>query len=259
MDARIAVAEASWPSHEHDVTMTTLPDYFLRRAAAADDLEAEATEWRRLYLENDVVHLQLLKQHHYHPYNEVAQARVPLAGCQKSDRPKLCKSDFPRTQWLCSEATVLCPCKLHLYGMPVSGRKNRLGALHGPCGHEWLNGCAPAMLAGLRGANCDVQVPYRSTTICLSNLRRHPDSTRTPPDFTRGAKGTRRTNGLLCRLLLQESAYGTRRNQGISERTWTATCSTRWELFGRCRQATCKPISERCIPKRCCARAGRML
>ena len=166
MDARIAVAEASWPSHEHDVTMTTLPDYFLRRAAAADDLEAEATEWRRLYLENDVVHLQLLKQHHYHPYNEVAQARVPLAGCQKSDRPKLCKSDFPRTQWLCSEATVLCPCKLHLYGMPVSGRKNRLGALHGPCGHEWLNGCAPAMLAGLRGANCDVQVPYRLPYAC---------------------------------------------------------------------------------------------
>ena len=91
---RIAAAEASWPSHEHDVTMTQLPDYLLRRAAAADDLEAEATEWRRQYLENDVVQLQLLKQHHYHPYNEVTQERVPLAGCQKSDRPGLCKSDF---------------------------------------------------------------------------------------------------------------------------------------------------------------------
>ena len=54
MGARIAAAEASWPSHEHDVTMTQLPDYLLRRAAAADDLEAEATEWRRQYLENDV-------------------------------------------------------------------------------------------------------------------------------------------------------------------------------------------------------------
>ena len=51
----IAAAEASWPSHEHDVTMTQLPGYLLRRAAAADDLEAEATEWRRQYLENDVV------------------------------------------------------------------------------------------------------------------------------------------------------------------------------------------------------------
>ena len=166
MDARIAAAEASWPSHEHDVTMTQLPDYLLRRAAAADDLEAEATEWRRQYLENDVVQLQLLKQHHYHPYNEVTQERVPLAGCQKSDRPGLCKSDFPRTQWLCSEATVLCPCKLQLHGMPVGGRKNRLGALHGPCGHEWLNGCAPAMLAGLHGANCDVQIPYRLPYAC---------------------------------------------------------------------------------------------
>ena len=166
MDVRIADAEASWPSHEHDITMTALPDYLLRRAAAADDLEAEATEWQKQYLENDVVQLQLLKQHHYHPYNEVTQARVPLAGCQKSDRPGLCKSDFPRTQWLCSEATVLCPCKLQLYGMPVRGRKNRLGALHGPYGHQWLNGCAPAMLAGLRGANCDVQVPYRLPYAC---------------------------------------------------------------------------------------------
>ena len=50
--------------------------------------------------------------------------------------------------------------------MPVGGRKNRLGALHGPCGHEWLNGCAPAMLAGLRGANCDVQIPYRLPYAC---------------------------------------------------------------------------------------------
>ena len=39
----------------------------------------------------------------------------------------------------------------------------------------------------------------------------------------------------------------------------TAICSTRLEIFRRCRQATCKPISEWCIPKRCCARAGRML
>ena len=61
---------------------------------------------------------------------------------------------------------LLCPCKLKTYGMPSGGRKNRLGALHGPCGHEWLNGCAPAMLAGLCGANCDVQVPYRLPYSC---------------------------------------------------------------------------------------------
>ena len=166
MERRIAAAEASWPTHELDVTMTTVPKYQLRRATETDNVQNEAADWRRRYMAEDVVQLQLLKQHHYHPYNETTQGRVPLAGCQKSDRPGLCKSDFPRTQWLCAQPTVLCPCKLKTYGMPSGGRKNRLGALHGPCGHEWLNGCAPAMLAGLRGANCDVQVPYRLPYSC---------------------------------------------------------------------------------------------
>ena len=166
MERRIAAAEASWPTHELDVTMTTIPTYQLRRATETDNTQNEAADWRKRYMAEDVVQLQLLKQHHYHPYNETSQGRVPLAGCQKSDRPGLCKSDFPRTQWLCAQPTVLCPCKLKTYGMPSGGRKNRLGALHGPCGHEWLNGCAPAMLAGLRGANCDVQVPYRLPYSC---------------------------------------------------------------------------------------------
>ena len=165
MERRIHAAEASWPDHEEDVAMTAIPQYQLQRARA-QDVEAEAAEWRRIYMEEDVVALQLVKQHHYHPYSEAAQSRVPLSGCQKSDRPGVCKSDFPRTQWLCPDATVLCPCKLKSFGMPLSGRKNRLGALHGPCGNEWLNGCAPAMLAGLRGANCDVQVPYRLPYAC---------------------------------------------------------------------------------------------
>ena len=166
MEGRIAAAEASWPTHELDVTMTTVPTYQLRRATETDNAQNEAADWRRRYMAEDIVQLQLLKQHHYHPYNETSQGRVPLAGCQKSDRPGQCKSDFPRTQWLCAQPTVLCPCKLKTYGMPSGGRKNRLGALHGPCGHEWLNGCAPAMLAGLRGANCDVQVPYRLPYSC---------------------------------------------------------------------------------------------
>ena len=166
MERRITAAEASWPTHELDVSMTTVPTYQLQRATETDNAQNEAADWRRRYMAEDVVQLQLLKQHHYHPYNETTQGRVPLAGCQKSDRPGLCKSDFPRTQWLCAQPTVLCPCKLKTYGMPSGGRKNRLGALHGPCGHEWLNGCAPAMLAGLRGANCDVQVPYRLPYSC---------------------------------------------------------------------------------------------
>lgn len=63
--------------------------------------------------------------------------------------------------------------------MPGSGRKNRLGSLHGPCGNEWLNGCAPAMLAGLRGANCDVQVPYRLPYACdICGTRLEPEARR---------------------------------------------------------------------------------
>ncbi|CAK9052298.1 unnamed protein product [Durusdinium trenchii] len=165
IQTRIEAAEKSWPEHEYDRVMTAPAAYQLRRANG-HNLDAEASEWKRTYLEEDVVALQLLKQHHYHPYSESAQARVPLAGCQKSDRPGLCKSEFPRTQWLCNHTTVLCPCKLKTYGMPSTGRKNRLGSLHGPCNNEWLNGCAPAMLAGLRGANCDVQVPYRLPYSC---------------------------------------------------------------------------------------------
>ena len=50
--------------------------------------------------------------------------------------------------------------------MPATGRKNRLGSLHGPYTHEWLNPCHPAMLAALRGCNVDVQVPYRLPFRC---------------------------------------------------------------------------------------------
>ena len=85
------------------MTMTTIPTYQLRRATEADNAQNEAADWRRRCMAEDVVQLQLLKQHHYHPYNETSQGRVPLAGCQKSDRPGLCKSDFPRTQWLCAQ------------------------------------------------------------------------------------------------------------------------------------------------------------
>ena len=120
---------------------------------------------------------------------------------------------------------------------------------------EWL--CASHVS---RAARRELWCPSPiSITLCMSNLWGHPYNARTPRDVPCGAKGTRRTDGILCRLLLQESAYGTRRNQGISERTRTVTCSTRREIFGRCGQATCKPISEWCISKRCCARAGRML
>ena len=66
MEAGIAAAEATWPEHEMDTCMTSRPDYQRRSATTAQDTE-EALQWQREYLEEDVVKLQYLKQHHYHP------------------------------------------------------------------------------------------------------------------------------------------------------------------------------------------------
>ena len=54
--------------------------------------------------------------------------------------------------------------------MPASGRRNKMGSIHGPMNDEWLNGTHPAMLAAHR-FNSDVQLPYRlpiceATTTC---------------------------------------------------------------------------------------------
>ena len=162
----IDAAEHTWPEHAMDSTMTACPEYLRARAPTRDVSEAE--QWARAYLEHDVVALQYLKQHHYHPIDPETGERKPLRGCEKKDRPGVCKSDFPRAAWLCDEAVVLCPCELRKHGFPDHGRKNRLGALFGPCAHPWLNACHPALLAAARGANVDVQVPYRLPFACAT-------------------------------------------------------------------------------------------
>lgn len=167
IEAGIARAEGTWPEHAADATMTAYPHYQRARATKPRD-KTEAEEWEKQYLQTDVVALQYLKQHHYHPIDPKTGERKPLSGCQKKDRPGECKSDFPRVGWLCATAAVLCPCALARHGFADSGRKNRLGALFGPCGHCWLNGCHPALLAALRGGNVDVQVPYRLPFSCAT-------------------------------------------------------------------------------------------
>ena len=160
-------AESTWPEHAEDAHMTTIPGYQQRRAQGARDL-TEAEQWGQDYLEHDVVKLQYLKQHHYHPLNVETGERMPLRGCQKKENMGVCKSDFPRDQWLADRAKVLCPCQLQSHGFSLTGRKNRLGALHGPYGHPYLNPCHPALLAGMRGGNNDVQVPYRLPYACAT-------------------------------------------------------------------------------------------
>ena len=166
-EAKIARAEETWPEHREELRMVSCPTYQNRRACESD-LEAteEAQTWAMEYLREDVAKLQFLKQHHYHPFSPDSGERVPLHGCQKADRAGECKSEYPRKAWLTETGLVLCPCKAAAHGMATHGRKNRIGSLHGPYGNEWLNYCHPAMLAALRGANVDVQLPYRLPFDC---------------------------------------------------------------------------------------------
>ena len=165
MAAGIAAAEETWPEHASAGVLIRCPAYQQFRALKPACAE-EAAKWQKMYLEDDVVQLQYLKQHHYHPVNAESGERMPLRGCQKQEKKGVCKSDFPRQGWLCSDAKVLCPCQLQRHGFPLQGRRNRLGALHGPYGHPYLNPCHPAVLASMRGGNNDVQVPYRLPYDC---------------------------------------------------------------------------------------------
>ena len=45
-------------------------------------------------------------------------------------------------------------------GLPIRGRRSKLGSLHGPMNNESINGTHPAMLA-MQRCNSDVQIPYR--------------------------------------------------------------------------------------------------
>ena len=165
----IAQAEAAWPEYQMGTAMTAFPEYLGARrkhGGTADEEKQEAEDWARRYLCEDVVQLQYMKQHHYHKLNAETGERMPLRGCQRADKPGECKSDYPRTAWVSDESVVLCPCELQKKGLDQHGRKNRLCSLHGPYGHEYLNGCHPALLAGIRGGNVDVQVPYRLPYAC---------------------------------------------------------------------------------------------
>ena len=132
--------EASWPEHKNEQSMIERPMYQRLPAVCADSGDAaEAMSWAMEYLKDDVARLQFLKQHHYHPINAETGERMPLHGCQKGDKAGVCKSDFPRQAWRTERGMVLCPCQAEAHGMASQGRKNRIGALHGPYGNEWLS------------------------------------------------------------------------------------------------------------------------
>ena len=157
----------AWPDYQEDATMVTRPQCLVKRRVDPEDAEEEGNAWTQRYLQLDVLALQLRKQHHVHKRDSVTGDMKPLTGCRRKDKPALCKADFPRTTWITQSAHVLCPCTLTAFGMPQSGRKNRIGAMHGPYGHVWLNMTHPALLAGFR-CNSDVQLPYRLPILCAT-------------------------------------------------------------------------------------------
>ena len=161
LETRLESAEKAWPEYETDTTLTAAPQY--RRGnidKAGDDHIDEARRWKNSYIDSDVQKLQERRQHHVHIYNAETGEREPLPACRRKDNPGKCKSDYPRDMWLIDHAVVLCQGLLTLMGLPCSGRRTKIGALHGPMGHSYLNGTHPALLSAQR-CNSDVQLPYR--------------------------------------------------------------------------------------------------
>lgn len=105
-----------------------------------------------------------MKQYRARIANPAAGEREPLAACRRKDNPKLRKADVPRMRWLTEKAVVLCRGLLRKMGLPLTGRRNRLGSLHGPMNHESINGTHPALLVA-QPCNSDVQLPYRFPVI----------------------------------------------------------------------------------------------
>ena len=195
VNTKLAEAESEWPEYKSNTMLTAVRRYTVKTdhdltektfaTAGAASLKAFATEgaaWLRAYLHQDVEELQRLKQHHVHMVNEKTNEREPLAACRRKDNPKECKADFPRLSWLVDIPVILCEGLLKQMGLPVKGRRSKLGSMHGPMNNESINATHPAMLATQR-CNSDVQIPYRfpidqcvhccHREACIKNNDRH--------------------------------------------------------------------------------------
>ena len=167
-EKRLPGIEAAWPKYKESKVLISRPGYLTARSSISDlgkslgnalakEIE-DGRRWVQSYLTH-VQQIQEMKQHHIHLPNEKGE-RVPLTHCRRPDDPTKCKSDSPRTNWLIEEAVVLCHGLLEKMGLASSGRRNKLGSLHGPMNHDSLNGSASALLS-VQQFNSDVQIPYR--------------------------------------------------------------------------------------------------
>lgn len=169
VDARLCSFEKQWPNYKDSVHCISSPAYMSEQTyewaneGLPDDLPRileEGEHWLKKHLVDDVEELQMMRQNHVHLVNPDTGKREPLAACRSKENPNLCKSNYPRNNWLVQEPVVLCAGLLKQMGLHTHGRKCQLGGLHGPMSHECLNATHSAMLAALR-CNSDVQLPYR--------------------------------------------------------------------------------------------------
>ena len=87
IDAGIAAAESTWPEHAVDKTMIAYLHYQRVRALYKCD-KTEAAEWQKTYLQEDVVALQYLKQHHYHPFDPATGGTETVGGMSEARPPR---------------------------------------------------------------------------------------------------------------------------------------------------------------------------
>lgn len=150
-EERQVPTEAAWPEYRDSVALVSCRRYLRSNT--------DGTSWLDTYLKDHVQSIQEMKQNHVHTLNSKGE-RVPLAHCRRADNPKRCKGDFPRTLWIIKKAVVLCKGLMKKMGMPLGGKRNRVGSLHGPRNEENINGTHPTLSALLQ-TNSDVQLPYR--------------------------------------------------------------------------------------------------
>ena len=151
-DGRRAGVQEAWPEYAESVELVS------KRAYLADG-NMEDKLWLDSYLRVHVQRVQEMKQNHVHLPNKNGEL-MPLTHCQRKDNPNKCKSDFPRQ--LLRRGAVLCQGLLQQQGLPIGGRRNKLGSLGGPRNESMVNGTHPVLSAmPFSQTNSDVQLPYR--------------------------------------------------------------------------------------------------
>ena len=146
--------EKAWPEYADENDLYLLPSFF----GWSSEGDEAGERWLKAY--RDLVFtVQSRRQHHIHLPNAQG-TRQPLPSCLDSTKSGLCKHGFPFLNQLLPECCVICPGMGEKLQLPLSGRKNALGMLHGPLTDENLNGTAGVLLA-LGRDNSDVQIPYR--------------------------------------------------------------------------------------------------